>query len=279
MRRSVIALSLCLLPAAVQAQDLFPIVSDYEKSVGLPAAFDILGIPLLAKPQDVDGLLDQAKYTVVSYEEGRGLGDGRGNEVSFNYGRNLTLLNAKGSGFDKVQVHFSSNLTGNRVYSIHRNFVFDKEVATPDLVKAFTEKFGAPSYEGIAYGSYLMGWTYANGALAVSNIDEYQKHGSLESSEGGKTVYRCEAATLDISGTGVVGYSFIQNRENKHAGCNGGIKIEMDVGARDDLARGVRMLVWDYDLAFQDLTAQDQFMLRALEEVISGKEGGELPKL
>lgn len=252
--------------SVASAQELFPLLDSAQTHESLPdtGTYEIKGFSLYMSPDEVKRGLDEfsaTDYHIVEYDqETRGLRDRRGNKVEFLHGPIRTLIEKK-DGFDRYQLVYASALHANRLHTMSYTTSFEQEVDLANLLETILTKYGEPSVREVNgnYGEELR-YVYQDGALTDELAD-------------------CEYTSNDVPAGHVHRYKFQELRENRHPTCNGEIAVNITYGARNDLAKILRIQMWDYSLYFEDLKAQDQFLLEALNAEIASKSGADAPVL
>lgn len=270
--------------AGAQNPPEFPLIADYKqvsKLVG-KGDFSVLGIPLHATPEEVDQVLqggDFSRYTIKHGDQNRGLQDRRGNTVRFSYGRAFTEIKNKSQPFDKIVINYTSGLHGKRVVGISRNRSLEPEADKDGLVSAVIRKYGTPTRATFSNRKQDVTMIYIGGELAIVDGATYEQDKFRRGSPADR-VQQCEFRQIDIAGLGRKQYLYKPDRQRKTGvPCNGGIGITLSTGKRNDLISRMQISVWDYDLGFADLKAQDQFMTDQLLKATEQSTGGEAPKL
>lgn len=262
----VASLACALLGSSALSQEYFPLLENANSATKLPAdqSFVVSGLRLGATTQETDqalAILADGKLTIHHVENSsRGLSDRRNNKVLYTYGRSRTEAR---SHDQSIWISYTSGLLGNRVSAVSWSTDFDQHVDMGSLQTNLFEKYGQPNSREESDYSIELRYTDADGIQPASDSARLRD---------------CRYMGNKVPIGTVRQYQFKQEREDQYPGCNGAIHIEMVKGARDDLAKRIKIRMWDYDLVFRNLVSQDQFLQQALTDVIDNQSGAQAPK-
>ncbi len=261
---------------ATFAQEAYPVIDDNTLHKELPndGRFDILGFSLLQNTAQFDDVVSKSGYEIdwTSDHEVRGLRDRNGNQVAFRYGRLQTKLSKPmATGWDSMNIRFTSNATGNRVFSLRRSVKPEQQYDLSAVLESLEQKYGKPSFIESA-SEYRLKYTYL-----------FNETGLLRSPDGKTKTPEIKACynMRNVVPYGEVEqeYAYLPDRQDRYSECSGAIYVELNYGARKDLVKQIDITMFDYELMVRDLRTQDRFLLEALNAEIASKTGAEAPKL
>jgi len=273
---TALVLSATVSATVASTQELFPVVDDYMQHEGLPndGRFSILDFSLLQQLGAIRDAAENNGYDILytSTHETRGLTNGKGLDVSFNYGpSHMKLSKDVPTGFDVLNIKFTSNLTGNRVSSIMRGVEPEQAYDFNSLTDSLKAKFGEPSLitELPPYSVEYQYFFHAGEQIMSPDQTTWTPR-----------IRECRYMRNNVPwGEATAQYQFKEQRQKNVTECSGAIEIKLNLGARSDLVDSMQIIVYDYDLVHKDLVAQDQFLVRSLEEKANSQVGTSAPKL
>lgn len=249
-------------PAAVADMPESETVSD-----GKP--LDILGVRLGAPFQEAVAALEATagqKPEIIT--ENTGIQDGRGNAASFAYPNYAALPHGMKSG-ETMAVYFSTSLTGHRVQRVRRDVSFHQNEANlPETQKALLAKYGTPSLIVQGRRDTTILYVWLNG----------QRVGAGEKVRDGdsrifKPPFVCAASFPDY-----ISYSY-GSRHRREKGCDTVIRIKINHGARDDLAKRMSIEMMDIKRFWNDKAVADAWLEAELQKATASKTGTAAPEL
>ena len=258
--------------AISQTAPEMPVIRSIPFGATLPqdGVWDLVGVKLGSGIQET---ISQLKSIGAAGEPNllkgsTGVGDGRGNSVSFLYDGNLQheIRNTDGSQ-EFWNISFTTNISEARSYLISRQINYyqaSRQGSIPELIAGLSKKYGEPSVIHIDGRRTEIVYTWFRGARATFNPNQFAR-------------MRFTSGTPEFCAYSMVGggdkYSFTNRRQETAPGCDAVFKIGIDHGLRDDLINSVEFRMFDKRRAHESAMIVDKFLLEELDKKIKGQAG------
>lgn len=254
-----------------------------------PEATDIVGVGLGMTRKDAEAAMQAAvpggelQPGMGGGEQVIGVSDGRGTEVGFVYYPSDSIYAYSGDDgagtkqSERLEVKYSTALTGERVTSIERDLEFGTQVqpSLPDFVKALEAKYGPPTARqdptpGAGILDLWFGWK--NGKRAMLGRKEAAEFPGVALNTS--PFYNCL-----VLGFNRGGYSYMQQRTDEWPGCTAVLSVKIFVGRRDDLIKTVQMDFYDHRRWYDSAVVADKYLADAFNAALNTTPNAPAPKL
>jgi hypothetical protein len=255
-----------------QATPEMPVIRPIPFGATLPqdGVWDLVGVKLGSNIQET---ISQIKSVGAAgepnlYKGSTGIGDGRGNSVSFSYDGNLfhEIRNTDGSQ-ENWHVSFTTNVSESRNYLISRQINYhqaSRQGSIPELLSGLSKKYGEPSVVHVDGRRTEVVYVWFRGARATFNPNQFAR---MRFTSGTP-----EFCAYSIAGTGDK-YNFINRRQETAPGCDAVFRVVIEHGLRDDLINSVEFRMFDRKRAHESAVVVDKFLLEELDKKIRGQAG------
>lgn len=263
-------------------------IKDVPVSTGFgERAPDVMGLRFGETRKDAVAKL-QASFRGLKISERLarvGVGDSRGNRVSFTYVRQVSVVSPVSKPREDFTLRFTSDVTGGRLYRIERIVSYHSEspASLSEVRASIKAKYGQPAaveryrgYEDI---------TYTWEKRAIEHLPEMDMQAPGSSAIDNRTVNPClrTATSSAYAPHDRSDYKFAapgsRAEDESLAPCIGGIAFRLNYGRADNTVSSLRTIATDYARTLTDANLLDQALAGALDEKVKSIVGTGAPKL
>lgn len=231
--------------------DFPPVVADLAPGYGFADGKprDVLGVALGATESEASAAMAAAYPDLKprSGIESLSASDKGGNKVTVGYHASDEIAGTSGDTSVYFHVTYTTAVSGARVAGIERTEKYAG--AQPDakgFMEALTAKYGPPSVRREDNGAVAqLEWMWINGELAPLS--------PLPPEACERNAYAGQ-------------YAFVRNRRDDGKECTAFLTVEVWYGKSQDMAREVKMTLWDLKRGLDNAVATDQWLMTEVDK-------------